>query len=128
MNDTITITVVGNLTDTPELRVSPSGVPLVRFSVASTPRIYDQKAGSYRDGDPLFLNCTAWRDGAENLAESLTKGARVIVTGRLTQSSWQTEDGEKRTGYVVQVEEIGPSLRFATATVTKAGRRAADAA
>jgi single-strand DNA-binding protein len=128
VNDT-TITIIGNLTDNPDLRLSAQGVALVRFTVASTPRVYDREAGGYRDGDPLFLPCTAWRDVAENLAESLTKGARVIVTGRLTQSSWQTDTGERRTGYTVQVEEIGPSLRFATATVTtKTSRRPADAA
>lgn len=118
MNET-TITIVGNLTDTPDLRISPQGVSLVRFTVASTPRVWDKTAGGFRDGDVLFMACTAWRDLAENLAESLTKGARVIVTGRLTQSTWQTDTGDKRTSYTVQVDEIGASLRFATAAVTK---------
>lgn len=121
------LTIVGNLTDGPELRITAQGVPMVRFTVASTPRMFDKAAGGYRDGEPLFMVCTVWRDLAENLAESLTKGARVIVTGRLTQSSWQGEDGQKRTGYSVQVEEIGPSLRFATATVRKSTRSAATA-
>jgi single-strand DNA-binding protein len=127
MNET-TITVVGNLTDAPELRVTPQGVSLVRFTVASTPRVWDKTSGGYRDGDALFLSCTAWRDLAEHVAESLTKGTRVIVTGRLTQSTWNTDEGEKRTAYTVQVDEIGASLRFATVTVTKTSRRTAAAA
>lgn len=126
MNET-TITIVGNLTEAPELRVSPQGVSLVRFTVASTPRVWDKTTGGFRDGEPLFLACTAWRDLAENLAESLHKGTRVVVRGRLTQSTWQTETGEKRTAYGVQVDDLGASLRFATATITKTGRRQAAA-
>lgn len=124
MNET-TITVVGNLTEAPELRVSPQGVPLVRFTVASTPRVWDKTAGGFRDGETLFMTCTAWRDLAENLAESLTKGTRVIVRGRLAQSTWQSDAGEKRTSYGVQVDDVGVSLRFATATLTRTGRRQA---
>ena len=111
-----TITVVGNLTDNPELRFTPHGVAMLKFRVASTPRSYDKASGAWRDGDPLFLPCTAWRDLAENISESLTRGARVVVTGRLRQSHWETEAGEKRSMIQMDVDEIGPSLRFATAT------------
>jgi single-strand DNA-binding protein len=116
------MTIVGNLTDDPELRFTPAGVAMAKFTVASTPRIYDRTTGEYRDGEPLFMACTAWRDLAEHLAESLTKGARVVVTGRLRQSRWETENGEKRSAYGLDVEEAGPSLRFATATVRKTTR------
>jgi single-strand DNA-binding protein len=121
MNDT-TVTTTGNLTADPVLQYTPQGVAWMRFTVASTPRVFDKGRGEYRDGDTLFLICNAWRDMAEHIAESLSKGTRVIVTGRLTQSSWETDNGEKRTGYVVQVEDIGPSLRFAAATVRKTPR------
>ena len=120
-NDT-TVTMVGNLTADPDLRYTASGAALARFTVASTPRLYDRQAEGYRDGDPLFLACTAWRDLAENIAESLTKGARVVVTGRLRLSRWQTPDGQPRSAYGLDVDDLGPSLRFATATVQKMTR------
>jgi single-strand DNA-binding protein len=117
-----TITVVGNLTADPELRFTPSGAAVANFTVASTPRIYDRQSGEWRDGEALFLRCNIWREAAENVAESLTRGARVIVTGRLKQRSFETREGEKRTVMEVEVEEIGPSLRYATAKVNKASR------
>ncbi|MEU4789409.1 single-stranded DNA-binding protein [Micromonospora tulbaghiae] len=120
-NDT-TVTVVGNLTADPELRFTPAGVALVKFTVASTPRVFDRASGEYRDGDPLFLTCTAWRDLAEHIAESLAKGTRVVVTGRLRLSRWENEQGEKRSAYGLDVDEVGPSLRFATAAVKKMAR------
>lgn len=120
-NDT-TVTVVGNLTADPELRFTPAGVALVKFTVASTPRVFDRSSGEYRDGDPLFLTCTAWRDLAEHIAESLAKGTRVVVAGRLRLSRWENEQGEKRSAYGLDVDEVGPSLRFATATVKKMTR------
>jgi single-strand DNA-binding protein len=114
-----TMTVVGNLTADPDLRFTKDGTALARFSVASTPRVFDKTSGQYRDGEPLFLNCTAWRELAENVATSLTKGARVVVTGRLRQHRWETPEGEKRSAYGLEVDEIGPSLRFATTRVQK---------
>jgi single-strand DNA-binding protein len=117
-----TITVVGNLTADPELRFTPSGAAVANFTVASTPRIYDRQSGEWRDGEALFLRCNIWREAAENVAESLTRGARVIVTGRLKQRSFETREGEKRTVMEVEVDEIGPSLRYATAKVNKASR------
>jgi len=120
-NETV-ITIVGNLTDDPELRFTPSGAALARFSIASTPRRYDKTAGEYVDGDTLFLRATAWRQVAENVAESLQRGQRVIATGRLRQSNWETPDGDKRSSIDLEVDEIGPSLTFATAKVTKATR------
>ena len=117
-----TITVVGNLTADPELRFTPSGAAVANFTVASTPRIYDRQSGEWKDGEALFLRCNIWREAAENVAESLTRGARVIVTGRLKQRSFETREGEKRTVVEVEVDEIGPSLKYATAKVTKAGR------
>ncbi|HZN20620.1 MAG TPA: single-stranded DNA-binding protein [Micromonosporaceae bacterium] len=120
-NETI-LTITGNLTDDPDLRVTASGVSVCRFTVASTPRVFDKTTNTYRDGDPLFLTCTAWRDLAEHVAESLGKGTRVIVTGRLRLSRWQTPEGEKRSAYGLDVDEVGPSLRFATATVNKLTR------
>ena len=117
-----TITVVGNLTADPELRFTPSGAAVANFTVASTPRIYDRQSGEWKDGEALFLRCNIWREAAENVAESLTRGARVIVTGRLKQRSFETREGEKRTVVEVEVDEIGPSLRYATAKVNKAGR------
>ncbi len=116
------ITVVGNLTDDPELRFLPNGTAMVKFTVASTPRVFDRDKNEYRDGDPLFLVCTGWRDMAEHIAESLTKGTRVIVSGRLRQFDWKTDAGENRSMLAIEVDEIGPSLRFATAKVTKAQR------
>jgi single-strand DNA-binding protein len=117
-----TITVVGNLTADPELRFTPSGAAVANFTVASTPRIYDRQSGEWKDGEALFLRCNIWREAAENVAESLTRGSRVIVTGRLKQRTFETREGEKRTVFEVEVDEIGPSLRYATAKVNKASR------
>jgi len=125
-NDT-TITVVGNLTDDPELRFTPSGAAVAKFRIASTPRFFDKQAGEFKDGEPLFLPCQIWRDYAEHVAESLTRGDRVIVVGRLRQRSYETREGEKRTVVELEVDEVGPSLRYATAQVTKAGRTSAPA-
>lgn len=116
------ITVVGNLTSDPELRFTPSGAAVANFTVASTPRTLDRQSGEWKDGEPLFLRCSLWRQAAENAAESLTRGARVLVTGRLVQRSFETKEGEKRTVVELQVDEIGPSLRYATATVNKVNR------
>ena len=113
------ITIVGNLVDDPELRFIPSGIAVVRFRVASTARAFDKNTNEWKDGDSLFLSCQAWRQYAENIAESLTKGTRVIVTGRLKQRSYETNAGEKRTVYEVEVDEVGPVLRNATAKITK---------
>ena len=123
MTDTI-ITVVGNLTDAPELRFAPSGVALAKFRIASTPRVKDRDTNEWKDGEPLFLSCTAFRQMAENIAESLERGARVVVHGRLKQRSYE-KDGEKRSVYELDVEEVGPSLRYATAKVQKMGRSSA---
>ena len=117
-----TITVVGNLTADPELRFTPSGAAVANFTVASTPRIFDRQTTEWKDGEALFLRCNIWREAAENVAESLTRGSRVIVTGRLKQRSFETREGEKRTVFEVEVDEIGPSLRYATAKVNKASR------
>jgi single-strand DNA-binding protein len=117
-----TITVVGNLTDDPELRFTPSGAAVAKFRIASTPRTLDRQSGEWKDGEPLFLACNIWRDAAEHVAESLQRGARVIVQGRLRQRSYETREGEKRTVYELEVDEIGPSLRYATAKVQKASR------
>jgi single-strand DNA-binding protein len=119
--DTV-ITVVGNLTADPELRFTPSGAAVANFTVASTPRTFDRQTNEWRDGEALFLRCSVWRQAAENVAESLQKGMQVIVQGRLKQRSFETKEGEKRTTYELEVDEIGPSLKFATAKVTKAGR------
>lgn len=112
------ITVVGNLTADPELRWTNNGVALASFSVASTPRVFDRKSNEWRDGDALFLRCTVWREVAENVANTLTKGTRVIVTGSLRQRNYEVE-GQRRTSYELDVDEIGPSLRYATAQVTR---------
>src|SRR5215216_906139 len=117
-----TITVVGNLTDDPELRFTPSGAAVAKFRVASTPRTLDRASGEWKDGEPLFLQCNVWRDAAEHVAESLQRGSRVIVQGRLRQRSYETREGEKRTVYELEVDEIGPSLRYATAKVQKMSR------
>ena len=117
-----TITVVGNLTDDPELRFTPSGAAVAKFRVASTPRTLDRASGEWKDGEPLFLSCTVWRQAAENVAESLQRGARVIVSGRLRQRTYETKEGEKRTVIDLDVDEIGPSLRYATAKVQKMSR------
>ena len=119
--DTI-ITIIGNLTADPELRFTPSGAAVASFTVASTPRTFDRQAGEWKDGETLFMRCSIWRDAAENVAESLTKGTRVIVQGRLTQRSYTTREGENRTVVEMQVDEIGPSLRYAKAQVTRQPR------
>ena len=119
--DTV-ITVVGNLTADPELRFTPSGAAVANFTVASTPRTFDRQSGEWKDGEALFLRCNIWRQAAENVAETLTRGARVIVQGRLKQRSFETREGEKRTVIELEVDEVGPSLRYATASVTKARR------
>jgi single-strand DNA-binding protein len=113
------ITLVGNLTADPELRFTPSGAPVANFTVASTPRTLDRASGEWKDGDAMFLNCAVWRQAAENVAESLTKGMRVIVQGRLKSRTYETREGEKRTVFEVDVEEIGPALKYATAKVTR---------
>jgi single-strand DNA-binding protein len=117
-----TVTVVGNLTSDPELRFTPAGSAVVNFTVASTPRLFDRESGAWRDGDALFLRCSLWREYAENVAESLVRGTRVVVHGRLRQRSYDTKEGEKRTVVELEVEEIGPALRYATAKVTKVSR------
>lgn len=119
--DTI-ITIVGNLTADPEMRFTPSGAAVASFTVASTPRTFDRQAGEWKDGETLFMRCSIWRDAAENVAESLTKGTRVIVQGRLVQRSYTTREGENRTVVEMQVDEIGPSLRYAKAQVTRQPR------
>lgn len=119
------ITVVGNLTADPELRFTPSGAAVANFTVASTPRSFDKQSGEWRDGEALFLRCSIWRQAAENVTESLTRGARVVVTGRLRQRSYE-KDGQKRSTIELEVDEIGPSLRYATAKVNKVSRSAGD--
>ena len=116
------ITIAGNLVDDPELRFTPAGQPVARFRVASTPRFRDNSTGEWKDGDSLFLTCNVWRQAAENVAESLTRGMRVIVSGRLRQRSYETKEGEKRTVYEVEVDDVGPSLRNASAKVNKVAR------
>jgi len=117
--DTV-ITVVGNLTADPELRFTPSGAAVANFTVASTPRTFDKNSNEWKDGEALFLRCSVWRQAAENVAESLQRGTAVIVQGRLKQRSYETKEGEKRTVIELEVDEIGPSLRYATAQVTRA--------
>ncbi|HET7174051.1 MAG TPA: single-stranded DNA-binding protein [Nocardioidaceae bacterium] len=117
-----TITVIGNLTDDPDLRFTPSGAAVANFTVASTPRFFDKQTNEWKDGEALFLRCSIWRQAAENVAESLQRGSRVIVSGRLKQRSYETREGEKRTVFEIDVDEIGPSLRYATAKVTKTTR------
>ncbi|MDP9432074.1 MAG: single-stranded DNA-binding protein [Actinomycetota bacterium] len=116
------ITLVGNLVDDPELRFTPSGAAVARFRIASTPRFLDKSTNEWKDGESLFLTCNVWRQAAENVAESLTRGTRVVVQGRLKQRSYETREGEKRTVFEVEVDEVGPSLRNATAKVTRASR------
>ena len=113
------ITLVGNLTADPELRFTPAGAPVANFTVASTPRTFDRQTNEWKDGDAMFLNCSVWRQAAENVAESLTKGMRVIVSGRLKARSFETREGERRTVFEVDVDEVGPSLRYASARVQK---------
>ena len=115
------ITLVGNLTADPELRFTPSGAPVANFTVASTPRTFDRATSEWKDGDAMFINCSVWRQAAENVAESLTKGMRVIVQGRLKSRSYETREGERRTVFEIDVDEVGPSLQFATAKVTRSG-------
>jgi single-strand DNA-binding protein len=114
------ITVVGNLTADPELRYTQGGLPVANFTIASTPRSFDRAANEWKDGEALFLRASVWREFAEHVAGSLTKGSRVIATGRLKQRSYETKEGEKRTSIELEIDEIGPSLRYATAQVTRA--------
>ena len=116
------ITVVGNLTADPELRFTPSGGAVANFVIASTPRHFDRQANEWKDGEALFVRCTVWREAAENAAESLTKGARVIAQGRLQAKRFEDKEGNRRTAWELQVDEVGPSLRFATASVNRQGR------
>jgi len=116
------ITVVGNLTADPELRFTPSGAAVANFTVASTPSTFDRQTNDWKDGEALFLNCSVWRQAAENAAESLTRGMRVIVSGRLKARSYETREGEKRTVFEIDVDEVGPSMKYATAKVTKTSR------
>lgn len=120
-NETL-ITIIGNLTADPELRFTPSGAAVANFTVASTPRTFDRQANEWKDGETLFMRCSIWREAAENVAETLTKGTRVIAQGRLVQRSYDTREGEKRTVVELQVDEVGPSLTFATAKVERAQR------
>ncbi|MDN3309580.1 single-stranded DNA-binding protein [Microbacterium oryzae] len=117
------ITVVGNLTADPELRYTQNGLPVANFTIASTPRNFDRASGEWKDGEALFLRASVWREFAEHVAGSLTKGMRVIATGRLRQRSYETKEGERRTSIELEVEEIGPSLKYATAQVTRAARQ-----
>src|SRR5579862_5460175 len=117
-----TITLIGNLVDDPELRFTPSGAAVAKFRIASTPRFLDKNTNEWKDGESLFLSCNVWRQAAENVAESLQRGMRVIVSGRLKQRSYETKEGEKRTVYEVEVDEVGPSLRNASAKVTRSQR------
>ena len=119
------ITVVGNLTADPELRYTQGGLPVANFTIASTPRTFDRQANDWKDGEALFLRASVWREFAEHVAGSLTKGSRVIATGRLKQRSYETKEGEKRTTIELEVDEIGPSLRYATAQVTRAASNGA---
>ena len=116
------ITLIGNLTADPELRFTPSGAAVANFTVASTPRAFDRQSNEWKDGETLFMRCSVWRDAAENVAESLQRGSRVIVTGRLKSRTWDTKEGEKRTVMELEVDELGPSLRYATAKVNKTQR------
>ena len=116
------ITLIGNLVDDPQLRYTPTGQAVANFRVASTPRFLDRNTNEWKDGDSLFLSCNVWRQAAENVAESLQRGMRVIVSGRLRQRSYETKEGEKRTVYEIEVDEVGPSLRNASAKVTKSSR------
>jgi single-strand DNA-binding protein len=118
----VVVTIVGNLTNDPELRFTPSGAAVASFTVASTPRVLDKTTNEWKDGEALFMRCSVWRQYAENVAESLTKGSRVIVTGRLKQRSYETREGEKRTVVEMEVDEVGPSLKYATAKVNKVSR------
>jgi single-strand DNA-binding protein len=116
------ITVVGNLVDDPELRFTPSGAAVANFRIASTPRTFDKQSNEWKDGEALFLSCSVWRQAAENVAESLQKGMRVVVQGNLRSRQYETREGEKRTVFEIQVDEVGPSLKYATAKVTRTQR------
>jgi single-strand DNA-binding protein len=116
------ITIIGNLTNDPELRFTPSGAAVANFTVASTPRNFDRQSNEWKDGETLFMRCSVWRDAAENVAESLTRGTRVIVSGRLRSRTYDTKEGEKRTVIELEVDEVGPSLRYATTKVSKTSR------
>ena len=116
------ITVVGNLVDDPELRFTPSGAAVANFRIASTPRTFDRQSNEWKDGEALFLSCSVWRQAAENVAESLQKGMRVVVQGNLRSRQYETREGEKRTVFEIQVDEVGPSLKYATAKVTRTQR------
>ena len=116
------LTVVGNLTNDPELRFTPSGAAVANFTIASTPRTFDRQSNEWKDGETLFLRCSVWREAAENVAETLTKGTRVVCQGRLSSRSYETKEGEKRTVTELEVEEIGPSLRYASAKVARTQR------
>ena len=118
----VVVTIVGNLTNDPELRFTPSGAAVASFTVASTPRVLDKATNEWKDGEALFMRCSVWRQYAENVAESLQKGSRVIVTGRLKQRSYETREGEKRTVVEMEVDEVGPALKYATAKVNKVSR------
>jgi single-strand DNA-binding protein len=120
------ITIVGNLVDDPDLRFTPSGAAVANFRIASTPRTYDRQTSEWKDGETLFLSCAVWRQAAENVAESLQRGMRVIVQGRLKSRTFETREGERRTVFEIDVDEVGPSLRSATAKVTKASRSSGD--
>jgi single-strand DNA-binding protein len=122
MSGETTITVIGNLTSDPELRFTPSGSAVANFTIASTPRTFDRQSNEWKDGETLFLRASVWREAAENVAESLTKGTRVIVSGRLKSRSYETKEGEKRTVIELEVDEIGPSLRYANAKVNRTQR------
>lgn len=117
-----TTTVVGNLTADPDLRFTATGAAVANFTIASTPRSYDKQSGEWKDGDPLFMRCSIWKEAAENVTESLSRGTRVIATGRLRQRSYETKEGEKRTTVELEVDEIGPALRYATARVSRNSR------
>ncbi|MGV9668676.1 single-stranded DNA-binding protein [Nocardia niigatensis] len=123
MSNETAITVIGNLVADPELRYTPAGAAVVNFTVASTPRRFNKTTNEWEDGEALFLRCNLWREAAENVAESLAKGSRIIVTGNLKQRSYETREGEKRTIIELEVDEVGPSLKYATATPKKAARQ-----
>lgn len=128
MANEVQLTLIGNLTADPEIRYTPAGHAVCSFTVVSTPRHWDKATGAWKDGEALFMRCQIWRQAAENVVESLTKGARVIVVGRLGQRSFTTKDGERRTVIEMQADEIGPSLKFATATVNRPNRQSAAGA
>lgn len=128
MTGETTLTIVGNLTADPELRHTQNGLPVVNFTVASTPRVFDRQANEWKDGEALFMRCSAWREHAEHIAGSLSKGARVVVVGQLKQRGYQDREGNNRTTIELEVDEIGPSLRYATAQVTRTGSRGSSSA